>query len=222
MPMRSTPSTTTVGGKTYYLIGAQGRVVMVLGECEQWHLRLIKCDADSRHQHGRVTTFAPIGNYTHKFQGTFDGQFQRLTNLVVTQDSACSLFGRVYNSTLKRIILGSGCSFTITNRVNDESNKLYGESVPSWAMQARMNSLYYHTISQCGSEEKGDFREWNRLVVASWGKWGSQPTNCWFAGTINASRTTGGIVGSTEAGDYGFVLNSSYEGGKSPFGSRKR
>jgi uncharacterized repeat protein (TIGR02543 family) len=51
-------------------------------------------------------------------------------------------------------------------------------------------------------------------AVASWGKWGGVITNCWFAGTINASRTTGGIVGSTEAGDYGFVLNSSYEGGK--------
>jgi uncharacterized repeat protein (TIGR02543 family) len=211
----STPSTTTVGGKTYYLIGTKEELLWFSANVNNGTCDLSNAMLTADINMSGVTTFAPIGNYTHKFQGTFDGQFHKIDNLVVTHDSACGLFGRVYNSTLKRIILGSGCSFTITgNRVNDESNKLYGGvgSIVGYAGKDA-NTLTTDTISQCGSEASvisGNETDCGGIV----GKMGGVITNCWFAGTINASRTTGGIVGSTEAADYGYILKSSYEGGK--------
>jgi hypothetical protein len=211
----STPSTTTVGGKTYYLIGTKEELLWFSANVNNGTCDLSNAMLTADINMSGVTTFAPIGNYTHKFQGTFDGQFHKIDNLVVTHDSACGLFGRVYNSTLKRIILGSGCSFTISgDRVNNEQNKLYGGvgSIVGYAGKDA-NTLTTDTISQCGSEASvisGNETDCGGIV----GKMGGVITNCWFAGTINASRTTGGIVGSTEAADYGYILKSSYEGGK--------
>ena len=58
-------------------------------------------------------TFEPIGNRTHYFVGTFDGQGHVISNLEMNSSSDyVGLFGYSYGLTIKNVILDSSCSIT--------------------------------------------------------------------------------------------------------------
>ena len=165
---------------------------------------------------------APIGSPTggaflnkdqvKNFQGTFDGQGHVIDNLVmsaaVTPENAegagknyavMGLFGVIRSATIKNVILGSGCSFSLTSTSAADVEPCVAALV-AFSYRKAGNEAPYGTIENCysaasvnGSHSVGGFIGWvdgNTDIVA-----GVAVRNCTNAGNVTGGVYAGGIVG---------------------------
>lgn len=146
------------------------------------------------------------------FQGTFDGQGHVINNLVmtatVTPDMAegltknyavMGLFGVIRSATVKNVILGSGCSFSLTSTNAAEIEPCVGGLV-AFSYRKAGNTAPYGTIENCyseatvtGSHSVGGILGWvdgNTDIVA-----GVAVRNCTNAGNVTGGVYAGGVVG---------------------------
>lgn len=72
--------------------------------------------------------FTPIGNNESPFQGKFDGQGHKISNLNITSTSGkyVGLFGSTADETLKNVVLDSSCHITFVSRSDVASTEFIG------------------------------------------------------------------------------------------------
>ena len=160
---------------------------------------------------------SPNGVFANKdqaksFRGTFDGQGHVIDNLVMSSTvnadmatgsaknyAVMGLFGVVASATIKNVILGSGCSFSLTSKsINDIEPCLGG--LVAFSYRKAGNVAPYSTIMNCysaasvnGSHSAGGILGWidgNTDIVA-----GVTVQNCTNAGSVTAGVYAGGVVG---------------------------
>lgn len=131
--------------------------------------KLIKdIDAENR-------AWTPIGNIKSNFEGRFDGGGHSVKNL------NGMLFGSINNASVKNVYLKSG-KFSGNNNYSEHTGSIAG-------------SMKNSEIRHCYSEMTSDnvYGDLGGLV----GKAHGTISDCYFAGSLNGSATTGGIAGSS-------------------------
>ena len=123
-----------------------------------------------------------IGTTAYPFQGSFDGQFYPIYNL------NAMLFGTVNGAQLTRIAIETG-SIETNSSVAGATGSIVG-----WANTDAPSSL---TLSY----SKADVVSTSGDAGGLCGKFVGTIENCYFAGTVAGSATTGGISGSSNETD---------------------
>ena len=122
--------------------------------------------------------WVPIGTPSQPFRGSFDGAFHPITHL------PGMLFGTTDGASISRVAIEGG-----TVRMNTSYAAHTGSLVGACGT-GRPTSI---TLSYSKANLTGCTSDAGGLV----GKMYGSIDNCFFAGTINASSTTGGLVGSS-------------------------
>ena len=149
--------------------------------------------------------WTPIGNYSKKFAGTFDGNGYRIYNLSIINTAATSNTG--YG------LFGYGASCTISNlTIAGNISLTSSSSVATAYVSGVLGGGTSVTISNTHSEVditvtrvKGN---WARVGGVFGGGSANTITNCSNSGTIQGYQYVGGVVGYTSAGTISGCFNS--------------
>lgn len=149
--------------------------------------------------------WTPIGNYSQKFAGTFDGNGYRIYNLSIINTAATSNTG--YG------LFGYGASCTISNlTIAGNISLTSSSSVATAYVSGVLGGGTSVTISNTHSEVdititrvKGN---WARVGGVFGGGSANAITNCSNSGTIQGYQYVGGVVGYTSAGTISGCFNS--------------
>ena len=148
--------------------------------------------------------WTPIGNYSQKFAGTFDGNGYRIYNLSIINTAATSNTG--YG------LFGYGASCTISNLTIAGNISLTSSSVATAYVSGVLGGGTSVTISNTHSEVdititrvKGN---WARVGGVFGGGSANAITNCSNSGTIQGYQYVGGVVGYISAGTISGCFNS--------------
>ena len=131
--------------------------------------------------------FRPIGAYNCAFNGEFDGQGHRISNLKVNIDEDCAgLFGYVKApSTIKNLILDSSCSI---------SGRAYcgmiGESIPNYKGDIYMTNLGNEGTVTGSMYNIGGIMGCNMKEAAQF-----HFNNCYTTGAVSGSKWAGALCG---------------------------
>lgn len=154
----------------------------------------------------------PIGNFTTKFTGSFDGQNHTISNLAIAQTGSdfCGLFGYTLNAKLSNVGI-INCNMSGKSSVGalcghfqgDTVSNCYASGIISATEQAAgglvgetVGGVVMDSYSQCNvtaaQNYAGGFIGWNRGEI----------TRCYATGTVNIDGSNGG-PGSTAGGFVG-------------------
>ena len=131
--------------------------------------------------------FQPIGTVTNLYSGTFDGQFHRISNLVIApQTERVGLFGNIQTpATIKNLVVDASCSF-----------EAEGNYCGLIAISAGVNGpVYLENLGMEGrvklSGKNGGGVLGNNLDRIST----LNVKNCYMTGTVEASHNSGLLIG---------------------------
>ena len=125
----------------------------------------------------------PIGTPSNMFTGSYDGQFYPINNV------SCMLFGTVNGADITRVAIESG---TITMNADYATHT---GSIVGAVGTDMPNSI---TLSY----SKADLVDCSNDAGGIAGKYYGLIENCYYAGNITCTSTTGGILGSSYDGNY--------------------
>lgn len=135
--------------------------------------------------------WVPIGTPSNPYKGTFDGGLHPITHL------PGMLFGTTDGATISRVAIESG-SITMNSTYAAHTGSIVGACGTSKATAISLSYSKAH-LSECSNDAGG-------LV----GKMYGTIDNCFFAGTINSSSTTGGLVGSSYDDSHSVQVSHSF------------
>lgn len=152
--------------------------------------------------------WAPIGNDdTNQFSGSYEGDFHKISNMVVARDSTMynGLFGNVSNAVIKEIqvenasvtgwyqagVIAGVCYSSMIDKCS-VSGEINGKGsiggIAGYVYDSKINSCYSETFVNCPD---GD----NVGGISGFTYYLSEINNCYSSGAVSGNSNAGGLTG---------------------------
>ncbi|MDD4686274.1 MAG: GLUG motif-containing protein, partial [Clostridia bacterium] len=169
---------------------------------------------------GTPASWMPIGNSSHSFQGTFEGNNFTISGLYVSSGNYIGLFGYATNATIKNLTIENsylgGTSYIggiagYTNEVTITNCHNYANIFGQNYLGGITGYTYTVTILNChnGGNISSNTNNYTGYIggLVGYAHYDTYITNCYNTGNINGSirENVGGLVGFINY--YGYIIN---------------